>query len=431
LNLNGAEKECRIDLCVHELFESQAAQTPDAIALVYGDQSVSYREINRRANQLCGRLRRLGVRDGEVVGICMERSIELVVALLGVLKAGGAYLPLGSENPDQRLKFMIEDTGAFLIIASDELVSRLAGLRTARKSSEPTACSAAPQVMSSRLIWEDIECEGDDDRVDQTVSDNLAYIMYTSGTTGEPKGIEVIHRAIVRLVKGVDYVRLDGEEVFLQYAPISFDASTFEIWGCLLNGGRLVLAPARQTTLEELGDILTRCQITTMWLTAGLFHAMVDERLEDLLRLRQLLAGGDVLSVAHARRLLEPEGGPILINGYGPTEGTTFTCCNPIRAASEIDGSVSIGRPISNTDVYVLDDELNPVPAAMPGQLYIGGEGLANAYVRRPRLTAAKFLPNPHGGKRGSRMYQTGDQVRMQADGTVEFLGRLDNQVKI
>jgi aspartate racemase len=223
---------------------------------------------------------------------------------------------------------------------------------------------------------------------------------------------------------------LTADEVFLQLAPLSFDASTFEIWGSLLNGAKLILMPPHMPSLKDLGRVIAQHQVTTLWLTAGLFHLMVEERLEDLKPVRQLLAGGDVLSVPHVRKVLRELKDCQLINGYGPTENTTFTCCCSITE-SQIGTSVPIGRPIANTQVYILDALLQPVPVGVPGELYIGGAGLARGYLNSPDLTAERFIPNPFSDDPDVRLYKTGDLARYLPDGNIEFMGRLDNQVKI
>jgi aspartate racemase len=243
--------------------------------------------------------------------------------------------------------------------------------------------------------------------------------------------VTVEHRAVIRLVQGATYARFAEDEVFLQLAPLSFDASTFELWGALLNGARLVVAPAEPPSLIELGRLLRREGVTTLWLTAELFHQMVDEQLEDLRGLRQLLAGGDVLSVAHVERMRQAVPSCRLINGYGPTENTTFTTCHPVQPGDRSSGSVPIGRPISNTRVYVLDEHLQPVPIGVRGELYAGGDGVARGYLDRPDLTAERFVPDPFSGEPGARLYRTGDLARWRADGSLEFLGRLDHQVKV
>uniref|UniRef100_UPI00286A53B5 amino acid adenylation domain-containing protein n=1 Tax=Chamaesiphon sp. OTE_20_metabat_361 TaxID=2964689 RepID=UPI00286A53B5 len=260
-------------------------------------------------------------------------------------------------------------------------------------------------------------------------STDLAYVMYTSGSTGKPKGVCIPHHGVVRLVKATDYVDFSPDRIFLQIAQIAFDVATFEIWGSLLNGAKLVLYPGDKPSLAELGQLIAREQITTLWLTAGLFHLMVDERLADLQPLHQLIAGGDILSVPHVQKVLATLTNCQLINGYGPTESTTFATAHPIASLDPLATSVPIGRPIANTQVYLLDPDLQPVPIGIPGELYIGGAGLATGYLNRPELTAEKFIPSPFAI--GEKLYRSGDRARYLPDGNIEFLGRIDNQVKI
>jgi acyl-CoA synthetase (AMP-forming)/AMP-acid ligase II/ubiquinone/menaquinone biosynthesis C-methylase UbiE/acyl carrier protein len=255
--------------------------------------------------------------------------------------------------------------------------------------------------------------------------------MHTSGSTGKPKGVCVTHRGIVRLVANTNYVDIRSEDVFLQLAPLSFDASTFEIWGCLLNGARLVIFPPLTPSLEELGQALEKYGVTILWLTSTLFHQMVDYQLPNLKSVRQLLAGGDVLSVPHVLKVIREFNGCRLINGYGPTENTTFSCTYSIERPEQIGASVPIGRPIANTQVYVFDRYLTLVPIGVPGELYIGGDGLALGYFNQPELTSQKFIPSPFSHDHGKRLYKTGDLVRYMADGNLEFIGRIDHQVKI
>jgi amino acid adenylation domain-containing protein len=403
-------------LCIHQLFEEQAALTPQAIAVISADAQVTYAELNQRANQLARYLRILGVGPEVSVGLCLERSVEMVVALLGILKAGGAYVPLNSHYPLERRTFMLADANISVLITEQALLD-------------------AFPAYEGRVVCVDRETEiigeqAEENPVNLTSSGNLAYINYTSGSTGQPKGVSLVHRGVVRLVKQTKYASFDPEEVFLQLAPITFDASTFEIWGSLLNGARLVIMPPHPPSLQEVGEAIEQYEVTTLWLTSGLFNLMVDERLEDLKSLHQLLAGGDVLSVAHVKKFLAEAGDCRLINGYGPTENTTFTCCSTMQGGS-VNGSVPIGYPIAHTEVYIFDDHQRPVPIGVSGELYIGGEGLARGYLNAHELTAEKFVPHPYSKQGGERLYRTGDLVRHRPDGSIEFLGRRDRQVKV
>ncbi|WP_445629593.1 non-ribosomal peptide synthetase [Nostoc sp. DSM 114167] len=417
IELNHPQTDYPQQASIHQLFETQVEKTPDAVALIFNNQHLTYRDLNNRANQLAKHLQSLGVGTEILVGICIERSFEMVVALLAILKAGGAYVPLDPGYPQERLAFMLSDTQVSVLLTQKELVAKL-----------PTHTAF---VICLDADWNTIAQNSKDNLSTSVTAENLAYVMYTSGSTGTPKGVSVIHRGVVRLVKETNYAHLTSEEVILQLAPISFDASTFEIWGCLLNGGRLVIYPPNTPSLEELGQIIQQYQVTTLWLTAGLFHLIVDEKIDALKSLRQLLAGGDVLSVPHVQKFLQTVENCQLINGYGPTENTTFTCCHPITAPLQLDVSIPIGRPIANTQVYILNKNLQSVSIGEAGELYIGGDGLARGYLNRPDLTAEKFISHSFDCNLATRLYKTGDLARYLPDGNIEFLGRIDNQVKI
>ncbi|MCP4662995.1 MAG: amino acid adenylation domain-containing protein, partial [bacterium] len=426
-----------------ELFAAQVAATPEAVAVVSGGgdpaaEQVSYRELERRANRLAHCLRAHGVGPEVCVGLCVERSVEALVGILGILKAGGAYVPLDPSYPAERLAFMLEDAGSPdggspdgrppVLVAQERLLEKL------------PLDSVSPPL---RVICLDrdrslVAGYSPQSPSPEATAENLAYVMYTSGSTGRPKGVSVVHRAVARLVRETNYAELNAGEVFLLLAPISFDASTLEIWAPLLNGGRLVIFPAHKPSLAELGAELDRHRVTTLWLTAGLFHKMVDEYPQGLRAVRQLLAGGDVLLPQQVRRVLEEFPGCTVINGYGPTENTTFTCCSPMRVPSEgeVMEPVSIGRPIANTRVVVLDRQLQPVGIGVHGELCTGNAGLARGYFNRPALTAELFIPDALSAASdrrvaGARLYRTGDLVRRLADGRLEFLGRIDHQVKL
>ncbi|MDY7094118.1 MAG: non-ribosomal peptide synthase/polyketide synthase, partial [Acidobacteriota bacterium] len=439
---------------VSALFTAVAQASPEAPALAWDAQisgngqqklpekppekleALSYRRLAARVYRLARYLRRQGVQRGDRVGVALERSPELITALLAVLEAGAAYVPLNPRDPAPRLALIAEDTGLGLMLTEAGAVDALAaalpqelagGARTVLldDGSEPWQRLPAEPLISAQGETTE-EGHGVPGPAD------LAYIAYTSGSTGRPKGVAVPHGAVVRLVRGASFADLGPEETFLQLAPVSFDASTLEIWAPLLNGGRLALMPPGAPSLEELGAALGRFEVSTLWLTAGLFHLMVDERVEDLRGLRQLLAGGDALSAPRIRRVLHRLPGLKVINGYGPTENTTFTTCHPMTSDADLlPESAPVGRPIHRTEVLVLDGDGEPMPAAVPGELLTGGEGLAWGYWNRPALTAASFVPHPRPRTPGERVYRTGDLARWLADGRIDFLGRRDHQVKI
>jgi amino acid adenylation domain-containing protein/FkbH-like protein len=411
--------------CVHELFEEQARLTPDAIALTFGERHLTYQELNARANQLAHYLRKAGVQPGRGVGLCLERSLTLVVGLLAILKAGGGYAALEPNLPKERLATMLEDLQSPVLLTQEKLVPLV------QKAFVPERFRA-PVLICLDHDWSEFASESTENPEVVSGAADLAYVSFTSGSTGRPKGVCVPHRAVVRLVRNTNYASFSPADVFLQLAPVSFDASTWEIWGCLLNGARLVIFPPYTPSLTELGEAIQSQRVTTLWLTSGLFNQVVEERPECLKPLRQLLTGGDVLSVPHVKKALSLLGeGCRLINGYGPTENTTFTACHPILPGFTGERSVPIGRPISNTQCYVVDEHLQPVPIGVPGELLAGGDGLALGYLNRPELTAEKFVPHPFSGEPGARLYRTGDLVRFMADGSLEFLGRMDLQVKV
>jgi amino acid adenylation domain-containing protein len=405
------------DITLQGLFEQQAEVRPAAIALYCDGHHLSYRELNRRANQLAHYMKYFGVGPEVRVGISVERGIEMIVGVLGIVKAGGAYLPLDPKYPLERLAFMIEDSRLEIILSQHAHLERLPG--------------DAHLIFCLDSDWDQIATESEENPVPQATAENVAYISYTSGSTGQPKGVEVLHRGIVRLVIGAEYVRLDESSRFLHLSPLSFDASSFEIWGALLNGGECILYPNDIPTTEGLGWLSEVAQVDTVWLTTSLFNLVTDDRVEALTGIDQLLVGGEALSTAHIRRAKRMLSRTRLINGYGPTEGTTFTCCHEIRDEDATADRIPIGRPICNTEVYVLGGDLGLVPINAAGQLYIGGAGLARGYLNRPQLTAEKFVPHPFSSRPGDRLYTSGDVVRYHADGRIDYLRRTDNQVKL
>lgn len=400
---------------VHGRFAEVRDRQPEAPAAVDDVSKLSYADLDRSADILARRLHVAGVRPGDVVALAAQRSVSAVVAALGILKAGAAYLPLDPHHPCERLKFMIEDAGAHVV-----LVDAACGELT-----------LPPGVHA--LMIDDGGSDRDWAATDDIVStgESLAYVMYTSGSTGTPKGVEILHRSILRLVCGVDYIALGPETRMLHAAPLGFDASTLEIWGALLNGGCVVVHGEAVPTGEGLARTIARHGVTTAWLTAALFNTVVDEDPRQLAGLRELFTGGEALSVDHVRRMRSAAPETRLRNGYGPTECTTFTCTQAIDDVPAMDcNSIPIGHPIADTQVYVLNARREMVPIGVIGELYVGGAGLARGYLKRPELTAERFVADPFGAP-GERLYRTGDQVRWRDDGAIEFIGRADTQVKI
>ncbi|QDE69016.1 non-ribosomal peptide synthetase [Myxococcus xanthus] len=410
---SGRREEYPSDASLAELFEAQVEKTPGAVAVEWAGQQVSYGELNRRANQLAHHLRGMGVGPEVRVGLCVERSLEWVVSALGILKAGGVYVPLDASYPLERLGWMKREAGVALLVAQERLADEVA--------------AGGELVVSVDTEWDtQIAHQPETNPVPGVGGGNLAYVMFTSGSTGKPKGVAVPQRAVTRLVVGSGVADFGPEEVWLQLAPTGFDASTLEVWGALLHGGKLVVYPEGPLELEALGRRLKEAGVTSLWLTAALFEQMQAYQPEALSGVRQVLAGGDVLAVGRVRERVR--GGGVLINGYGPTEGTTFTTVHRV-AEEDVGVTVPIGKPVGNTRVYVLDEGMRPVPVGVRGELYVGGEGLAEGYVGRPEWTAERFVPSPFGD--GERVYRTGDEVRWQESGLLEFLGRRDAQVKV
>ncbi|HEX5718058.1 MAG TPA: amino acid adenylation domain-containing protein, partial [Thermoanaerobaculia bacterium] len=403
-----------VNLDLLDLFENQADARLDTVAVVCGDERLTWSELDRRANRLAHHLIALGVGPDVAVGLALERSVDLVVAILATVKAGGFYVPLDLSAPQERLELLAAQAGVRIALANDEETEiRLAGTGALILDPADWLEAAGPEHRPQR----------------RALGANLLYVMYTSGSTGQPKGVAVTRANVLRLVWDTDYCRFAPDEVFLLLAPAAFDASTFELWGALSSGARLAVMPGGAFTLHELERAVQGHGVTTLWLTAGLFHQVVDERPAILRPLRQLLAGGDVLSPEHVRRALEAAPDCRLINGYGPTEGTTFTTCHAVERGRDLT-TVPIGRPIARTSVRVLDRYGASVPDGIPGELHAGGHGLARGYLGRPDLTAERFVPDPFGGS-GERLYRTGDLVRRRRGGEIEFLGRLDGQVKL
>lgn len=406
------------DVCLHELIERQAEETPEFTAVIFEQQELSYRELNTRANQLAFHLQKLGVGADHLVGICMERSVEMVVALLGVLKAGGAYVPLDPEYPKDRLRMMLEDSRPSVLLTQQHLARNLP--------------ASSANVISLDTDWPRIAIE--DGRNPSRVSGpaNLSYVIYTSGSTGKPKGVLNTHAGIVnRLLWMQDAYRLTPVDRVLQKTPFSFDVSVWEFFWPLMTGACLVVArPSGHKDADYLVDLICQKQITTLHFVPSMLHAFLEvDGVEKCLSLKRVICSGEALPF-HVQERFFARSQAELHNLYGPTEAAvdvTYSQCH----RDTHDSTVPIGRPISNVRIYILDRSLQPVPVGVPGELHIGGVALARGYLNRPELTAERFISDPITKNPGARLYKTGDLARYRSDGSIEYLGRIDEQVKL
>ncbi|MFW6359360.1 MAG: non-ribosomal peptide synthetase [Chroococcales cyanobacterium] len=454
------------EVCIHELFEAQVKRQPTAIALSFKTQQFTYEQLNQGSNQLARYLQRLGVenhlledpplpplkrgenveisslkKEGDggfpssqmAVGICLDQSAEAIAAMLAVLKAGGIYVPLNPNYPVERLHFMIEDAGIGVVITRSEFADLFPNT----------------QVICLEEDWDAIAQESNENLSSSVPSNGLAYIIYTSGSTGIPKGVMVPHRAVNRLVLNTNYIQIEASDRIAQVANLAFDAATFEIWGALLNGAQL-MGIDREITLSPTDFVreLQQQEISILFLTTALLNQTVSQIPNGLRSLKYLLFGGEMVNVDRVRSLLK-EGKPQhLIHVYGPTENTTFSTWYEVQEIPENATTIPIGQAIANTQVYLLDENLHPVPPGVSGEIYLGGDGLANGYLNRAELTAEKFIDSPfldnrlhpqkfslfkggRGDPLSSKLYKTGDRALYRPNGNIEFLGRTDSQIKL
>ena len=415
---NNTQAEYPLDKCIHQLFEEQAERTPDNVAVVFEDQQLTYRELNARANQLAHYLQKLGVRPDVLVGICVERSLEMIVGLLGILKAGGAYVPFDPEYPIERISFMLEDAAVNVLLTQQKLINKLPEHQA--------------QLICLDADWELIFQFSRDNLITDIQATNLAYVIYTSGSTGQPKGVMLSHSNLSNHMFWMqETFPLTRTDRVLQKTPFSFDASVWEFYAPLLVGGQLLIAqPGGHTDSDYLLKTIAQQQVTTVQLVPSLLQMLLEQGgIENCQLLKRVFCGGEILPVALQEKLFS-QLNVNLCNLYGPTE-----CCIDVtfwNCQREMYGQrIPIGRPISNTQIYILDSNLQPVPVGIPGEIHIGGAGLARGYLNRPELTEEKFIPNPFSNYPDSRLYKTGDLARYLPDGNIEYLGRIDNQVKI
>jgi amino acid adenylation domain-containing protein len=411
MDWNDTKRDYPENKCFHHLLEAQMEETPDAIAVVFDKQQLTYRELNIRANQLAHHLQKLGVVPDVLVGICVQRSLEMIIALLGIFKAGGAYLPLDPSLPQERLNFMLKDAQVSVLLTQEKLLKHFEDF------SNPIICIDED--------WATITQHSQENPTSCVTFDNLAYVIYTSGSTGKPKGVLLQHRGVSNLAKAqIEIFNTQPSNRILQFASLSFDASIFEIVMALQTGATLYLAN-KESLLpgQPLLKLLREKAITHVTLPPAVLAVLPTESLPAL---QTIICAGESCTDDIVKRWCNSE--HRFFNAYGPTEATVWSTLAEISTISE---KPPIGRPIANTQIYILDKHLQPLPIGIPGELCIGGEGLAQGYLNRPELTTEKFILNPFNDKKGARLYKTGDLARYRPDGNIEFLGRIDNQVKI
>ena len=407
----GIRAEYPKDSTIVQLFKDQVVLFENRQAIVFKSESLTYKQLNDKTNQLGRTLRRLGVTRNTPVGVLTEKSLDMIVGILGILKAGGAYVPIDPEYPDKRIDFMLNDSGCKLLVVQDKFLNKNTG-----------------NVKKISLGSADMYDKNTSDLENINTSTDLAYIMYTSGTTGIPKGSLIEQKGVVRLVRNTNYLNLTSDDKILLTGAIVFDATTFEIWGALLNGGTLYIVE-RETILDPkaLGEELDKNNITVLWLTSALFTQIAEMRTDIFRKLKYLLTGGDVLSPSHVNKVRRDNPDLKVINGYGPTENTTFSTTYLVE--KNFDSNIPIGKPITNSTAYIFDRYMNYQPIGIMGELYVGGDGLSKGYINREELNRQSFIEHPY--IPGERIYKTGDYASWLPDGNIEFHGRIDNQLKI
>ncbi len=408
---NATNVEYPADQCIHELFEAEARRRPDEVAVLFEDDRLTYSELNEQANQVAWYLREAGVENGELVGLFMRRSLRMIVGLLGILKTGAAYLPLDERYPAERLAFMLKDSGARVVLTEAQLVEKLPDFDGQIVQLDADQ-EFSPAKASSRKV---------------ATNEQRSFVIYTSGSTGQPKGVEVLHRAVVNLFNSMLSKKLlNATDTMLAVTTPSFDIATAEIFLPLIAGGRVVIASREVVSDgEQLAELLATSGATVMQATPATWGMLIDAGWQGDSRLK-VFSTGEALDRRLADQLLERCSE--LWNLYGPSETTIYSSVVQVTGGA---GPVPIGPPLGNTRFYVVDRFMNPVPIGIHGELFIGGAGLAHGYLRRPDLTADKFVPDPFGSEPGARLYRTGDLVRYREDGNLEFAGRLDHQVKV
>ncbi|MEG4425925.1 MULTISPECIES: amino acid adenylation domain-containing protein [unclassified Microcoleus] len=422
---NDTRADYSSDRCIHQLFEAQVDRTPDAIAVVFEEQKLTYRELNERANQLAHYLQKLGVKPEVLVGICVERSLDTIVGILGILKAGGAYVPIDPANPRDRLAFILEDAQVNVLLTEEKL------LQTLPKCSAKILCLDADKSAFSQHSKEN--------PASGTTAENLAYIIYTSGSTGIPKGVLVPHSNVVRLFAATQsWYNFNEQDVWTLFHSYAFDFSVWEIWGALLYGGRLAIVPySVSRSPQDFYSLLCKERVTVLNQTPSAFYQLIKTEesvgIGEDLSLRLVIFGGEALDLQSLKPWFDRHGDrhPQLVNMYGITETTVHVTYRPLTAADLSKNASLIGRPIPDLQVYLLDRNSQPVPIGIPGEIYVGGAGVARGYLNQPELTADRFISNPFNDSLKARLYKSGDLARYLPNGDIEYLGRIDHQVKV
>ena len=401
---------------IAQIFTAQVSKNPDAIAIRSENEQFSYAELDALSNQLAHKiLNRYNLKTGEAVGMFFEKGTPMIISILGILKAGGAYVPIDPNNPVDRNTYIARDSGIKLVLTQSDLESSI-------NFFDGNRLCVDDALDLSDLSYGPVESKA--------TSNDLAYIIYTSGSTGKPKGTLIPQYSVSRVVKNTNYIELSKEDKIIQLSNYAFDGSVFDIFGALLNGGTLCIPPsAILSDIDALSNYIEESGITAMFITAALFNAIIDTNPEKFKGVRKIISGGEKMSVTHAAKALEVLGKDVLINGYGPTESTVFALCYPVNDTTTYSGGIPIGKPVSNTEIYVLDKDLNPAPDGVIAELYIAGDGLSKGYLNNEELTKEKFVDHPF--KEGAKIYRTGDLVYRISDGNIVFAGRTDHQIKL